>query len=46
LKRALWWSLFGNVHLLHSSQTLVEDHFTYVEQGGGVGCVAEVLLGF
>jgi len=38
-------SWFGIV-LLHSSEVLMEGHFSYVKQGGGVGCTVEVLAGF
>jgi len=40
----MWCSLFGTVHLLHSSQALVDSHFSYMDQGGRVVCVVEVLL--
>jgi len=39
-------SCFSTVLLLRSSVALVETYFSYMEQGGGVGCVAEVLVNF
>ena len=37
---------FGTVLLFHSSQALVEGHFSCAEQGGVVGWVVKVLLAF
>jgi len=46
-KRALWMSCFATVLLLLCSLVaLVEAHISYVKQGEGVGCVAEVLVSF